>query len=145
MIEFPIILKTVSDALNITKTVASAKTAWEQADLKLKMADVTSALADAKNALTEAQGDLLDKDKEIERLRKAFARTEETVEYRGKHYRKGVDDKPIGRPFCTVCWEEGRLFLLDKDMKGMRGAMKCARCKASFDMLPAFAEPDGAE
>lgn len=145
MIEFPIILKTVGDAIKIAKAVADAKNAWEQADLKLKMADVTSALADAKNALTEAQGDLLDKDKEIERLREAFARTDDTVEYRGKHYRKGADGKPIGMPFCTVCWEEGRLFLLDKDMKGIRGAMKCARCKAGFDMLPAFAELDGAE
>ncbi len=144
MIEFPIILKTVSDAINIARTVADAKNVWQQADLKLKMADVTSALADAKNALTEAQGDLRDMDHEIGRLKQAFARTDDTVEFQGKRYRKGADGKPMGRPFCTVCWEEGRLFLLDKNMSGMRGAMKCVRCKASFDMLPAFAEPDEA-
>ena len=46
----------------------------------------------------------------------------------------------MGMPFCTVCWEGSHLFLLDKDMKGMRGAMKCARCKATFDMLPSFGE-----
>lgn len=140
MIEFPIILKTVSDAISIARAVADAKTVWEQADLKLRMADVTSALADAKNTLTEAQVEMRDKEQEIDRLKQAFTRIDETVEFQGKRYRKGPDDKPMGRPFCTVCWEEGRLFLLDKDMKGMRGAMKCARCKASFDMLPAFAE-----
>jgi hypothetical protein len=112
------------------------------ADLKYKMAEVTSALADAKNALTDAQVELRDKDAEIERLQKAFARTDETVEHRGKYYRKKPDGTPMGRPFCTVCWEQGRLFLLDKDMKGMRGAMKCANCKAQFDMLPEFGEPE---
>ncbi len=145
MIDFPIILKTVGDAIVIAKGVADAKNAWEQADLKYQMADVTSALADAKNALTDARGELLEKDAEIERLRKAFARTDETVEYRGKHYRTTAEGKPMGRPFCTVCWEDGHLFLLDKDVKGIRGAMKCTRCRASFDMLPSFAEADGPE
>ena len=102
-------------------------------------------MMDCKNALTEARSELTDKDREIERLQKAFARTDETVEFRGKHYRKGADGKPKGRPFCTVCWEEGRLFLLDRDIKGVRGAMKCARCKATFDALQAFADDGGTE
>lgn len=143
MIEFAIVLKSLGDAIGVARAVGDTKTVWETADLKLRMADVTSALADAKNALTEARDELRDKDEEIERLKKAFARADETVEVQGKHYRKGIDGKPKGRPFCTVCWEDGRLFLLDKGMKGIRGAMRCQRCKSNFDMLPAFADDNG--
>lgn len=142
MVDIAIVLKSLSEAIKLASTVADAKSTWEQADLKLKMAEVTSALADAKNALTDTQTELREKDQEIGRLKNAFTRAEGTVEYKGKHYRKGPDGKPIGRPFCPVCWEDhGRLFLLDRD-KGTRGAMRCARCKAQFEMLAEFGEPE---
>ena len=102
------------------------------------MAEVTSALADAKIALTDAQLELRDKDAEIERLNKAFARTDETIEFQGKRYRKWPDGKPRGRAFCPVCLEEGHFFLLDPDISLPRGAMKCARCKAEFGYVNEF-------
>jgi hypothetical protein len=140
MIEFAIVLKSIGDAIGLAKAVGEAKAVWETADLKYKMAEVTGALADAKIALTDAQVELRDKDKEIERLRNAFARRDETVEHAGRHYRKGRDGQPTGRAFCPVCWEnEGRLFMVDQG-PGRVGSMVCARCKSEFDYLPSFAE-----
>lgn len=140
MIEIPIVLKTLSDAIGIAKAVAEAKNEWDKADLRLKMADVTTALADAKNAVTEAQMELRDKDREIERLTEAFKRIDETVEFDGKYYRKGADGKSLGRAFCPVCWDQGRPFLLDQNRKAPRGAMRCARCKAEYDLVPQFSD-----
>jgi hypothetical protein len=137
MLDVDVVLKSIGAAIGIAKAVSEAKTEYDLADVRLKMADVTNALADAKVALTDAQLVHRQKDEEIERLKKTFARTDETIEYQGKRYRKGRDGKPRGRAFCTVCWEEGRLFLLDEKDLG-RGSMKCARCKAEFAYVNAF-------
>jgi hypothetical protein len=140
MIEYAIVLKSLGDAITLARAVGEAKTAWETADLKYKMAEVTSALADAKNALTDAQVELRDKDSEIERLTEAFKRIDKTVEFDGKYYRKGPDGKPRGRAFCPVCWDQARPFLLDQNRKAPRGAMKCARCKTEYDLVPQFSD-----
>lgn len=137
MVDVPVVLQSIGAAIGIAKAVAEAKGEWNRADLRLQMAEVTNTLADAKIALTEAQTELYAKDQEIERLKAAFARKDETVEFQGKYFRKGADGKPRGRAFCPVCWDAGRPFLLDRD-KGMRGNMTCARCKSDFNSVGEF-------
>lgn len=131
------ILQTITTSIGIARAVAEAQTEFDRADLKLKMAEVVNALADAKLALTEIRDEQREKDAELARMREAFQRKGETIEYDGRHYRTDADGRPTGRPFCSVCFEQGVLFLLDR-AQGPRGTMSCARCKSVVSYVPEF-------
>src|SRR5260370_11472721 len=139
MLDIDLGLKSIGASIGVAKAVAEAKTEYDLADLRLKMADVMNTLADAKVALTEAQGELRSKDGEIKRLLENFARRDETVEYGGKLYRQTQDGKPKSRPFCPPCATKGTLFLLDHASRH-RFHLKCELCKSDFPNVTAFSE-----
>lgn len=61
----------------------------------------------------------------------------EMVEHLGRHYKKGEDGKPTGRPYCPVCLHEGRQMLLEYHPIA-RAGMHCPRCKSHFERAPRF-------
>jgi predicted nucleic acid-binding Zn-ribbon protein len=87
MIDWPVALSTVSQAIKLVNDLRGIDKQLSQAELKLKIADLTGTLADLKMTLTEARTDASDKDAEISRLKKLQRRLEdETVELYGYRY-----------------------------------------------------------
>jgi chromosome segregation ATPase len=106
VIDWPLAISTVSQAMKLANDLRSIDKELSQAELKLKIADLTSALADLKITLTEARSEATEKDDEIAGLKKLQRRlADDTVELYGYRYRKRTDGKEggAGNPFCDVC------------------------------------------
>jgi predicted nucleic acid-binding Zn-ribbon protein len=98
MIDWPVVLSAVSQAIKLARDLSSIDKEISQADLKLKIADLTETLATIKLAMTEAKTDAAEKDEEIARLKTLQKRVVEgTVEIRGYRYRNRTDGKEGGR------------------------------------------------
>src|SRR5208282_5906708 len=94
MIDWPVALSAVSQAIKLARDLSSIDKEISQADLKLKIADLTETLATIKLAMTEAKTDAAEKDEEIARLKTLQKRVVEgTVEIRGYRYRNRTDGK----------------------------------------------------
>jgi hypothetical protein len=125
-------LSAISTALGIVKTLREIDKGVQEAEFKLKIASVTEALADAKLALVEAQDEVKRHETEASKLRDAVRfRAEDTILSEGFLFRK-VDGKPMGKPFCSVCSDEGRFIHLNRLMTKDGETFQCPRCKANF-------------
>jgi hypothetical protein len=118
MIDWPLALSTVSQAIKFANDLRSIDKDVSQAELKLKIADLTTTLADIKITLTDAKGEAAEKDDEIARLQKLQHRlAEDTVEQYGYRYRKRKDGKenPAGNR-CVMSACRKRVCLLRRLM-----------------------------
>jgi predicted nucleic acid-binding Zn-ribbon protein len=95
VIDWPLALSTVSQALKLANDLRFIDKEVSQAELKLKVADLTTTLADLKITLTDAKSDAADKDEEIDRLKNLQRRlADDTIELYGYRYRKRTDGNP---------------------------------------------------
>lgn len=112
----------------------------EKAELKLKVAELTTTLASVKTTLTEAKAEAAAKDATIAQLKETNRRTkDELIEYKGRLYRKKADgdEKPAGKPYCSVCLQkDGLLFETSIQQPGRRSV--CPSCGSDFGGLPTF-------
>jgi hypothetical protein len=144
MIDWPLALSTVSQAIKFANDLRSIDNEVGQAELKLKVADLTTTLADLKITLTDARNDATEKDDEIARLKKLQHRlAEDTVELYGYRYRKRKDGKEggAGNPMCDVCLQkDGRLietaFVPGKGIQ----ALQCPHCRAVYGGLHTYTD-----
>ena len=128
----------LANALKAVKALSEIDKALSTGELKLKMADLYSSLSEARIALSDAQAELHAKEQEIRRLSGSRANQLETVSHRGFSFGIGADGKPIGRPYCPVCEQEGvRVQLTRANAK----FDICPRCKAPYGGHP-FKLPD---
>lgn len=137
MVDIMSALATASQAMKLAQELRGIDKAVDAADYKLKIADLTSALSDIKLALTDAREEIASQDAEIERLKKQFQRSAETVEVRGYKYKRGDDDKPVGAPFCPVCEQKSGLFF---HLTRIAGKHVCPNCESAHSIMPVFAE-----
>lgn len=134
-------LSAISTALGIVKTIREIDKGVQEADYKLQIANITSALADAKMALVDAQDELREKSVDLEKLRAAAKfLAEETILESGFLFRR-VNDKPAGRPFCSVCRDSGSFIHLNQIYTKDGESYSCPKCKGNFGWnVPRFAE-----
>jgi hypothetical protein len=143
MIDWPLALSTVSQALKLANELRSIDKQIGEAELKLKVADLTTALADLKMTLTDARTEVSDKDAEIERLKKLQRRVQdETIELYGYRYRKRTDGKPpgaAGNPFCDVCLQKEGLLIETTHVHGTGiQQLRCPNCQATYAKLHTY-------
>ncbi len=144
MIDWPLALSTVSQAVRLANDLRSIDKEVSQAELKLKVADLTTTLADLKMTLTEARTEAADKDAEIARLLKLQQRlADDTVEFDGYRYRKRKDGAQggAGNPFCSVCLQKSGLLIETTYVTG-KGitSLQCPNCKATYGGLQTFTD-----
>jgi hypothetical protein len=144
MIDWPLALSTLSQALKAANDLRSIDKEVSQAELKLKVADLTSSLADLKITLTDARAESADKDAEVARLKKLQQRVaDETVELYGYRYRKRTDGKPggAGNPHCSVCLQKHGLLMETSSIPG-RGMLdlQCPNCGAKYSGLHTYTD-----
>jgi hypothetical protein len=142
MIDWPLALSTVSQAIKFANDLRSIDKEVSQAELKLKVADLTTTLADLKMTLTDARNDAAEKDDEIARLKKLQQRLlDDTVELYGHRYRKRNDGKEggAGNPMCDVCLQKDGLLLETAHVPG-KGILtvRCPNCQAVYGSLHTF-------
>jgi hypothetical protein len=134
--EIPALATSVRQAFDLAKGTKAPIDALNDAEAKFKMAEPYSALADAKVVIADAVDAVAAKDKEIERLKAAFRRRDETIELRGFRYRIGAHGNPIGLPFCPRCLEkDGFPILLQRSTVAGR-ALQCPECKQPYHNRP---------
>ncbi|HQS18456.1 hypothetical protein [Reyranella sp.] len=141
MIDFGALLSSTSAAIGIAKAVREVQGEFDRADLKLKMAELTGTLADVKIALVDVRDELAAKDKEIERLKAAFAFKGETVESSGWRFQKARSGQAYGKPFCPKCIEDEARFVLTRQYGGYSEVF-CPHCKTKYPMAQTFLELD---
>lgn len=132
MLDFAALLTSTTAAIGIARAVSEAKGAYDQADLKLKMAEIVGTLADVKLALTDAIGESKSKDEEIERLKKAFAFRGETTEHRGWVHPVTKHGEPYGNPFCPRCIEKDGRFMLLRQVGQGYSNLACPMCSTKY-------------
>jgi len=115
----------VKDLREIDKAVDAAA-------YRLRIAELTSVMADIKLALTDAKDKLALKDAEIDRLKKQFQRSADTVEYNGFKYDKGPDGKPTGSAYCPVCEQKEALFF---HLNRIAVTDTCPNCKTHYKTM----------
>lgn len=125
-------LKMISGATDIAKTLLTAETVVEKAQLQLQMADVIGALASAKLSLLEAQEMVRKSEDEIARLHKA--REEQTILVEGSggfFWKSDGQGRRVGYPCCPSCLaKEARQVQLVRDGAMNRG--RCPICQSHF-------------
>jgi hypothetical protein len=132
-------LTVLGQGLNVLKDLNNVDREWDKAELKLRVAELAGALSRANVSLTEAQTELKQKDDEIASLRAAFREKKGLLEHHGYHYRKRSDNgQPQGRPYCSRCLQDGRLFMTTVSIKSGR-PVTCPQCKADYHGVSGFA------
>jgi hypothetical protein len=145
VIDWPLALSTASQAIKLVNDLRAIDKEVGQAELKLKIAGLTTTLADLKMTLTEARSDALEKDAEVDRLKKLQRRLlDDTIELYGYRYRKRTDGKPpgaAGNPFCDVCFQKEGLLIETSHVHGT-GIMqlRCPNCQATYARLHTYTD-----
>lgn len=125
---FSTILTSIKTATDIAKLIKDSGVSLEQAEIKLKLAELVSALADAKIDIATIQQTLIEKDLQIQEMRKELS-VRERVEYRDPSYWLKCESGEEG-PYCQRCYDaEGKLIRLQG---GEDGAWACRACKTAY-------------
>lgn len=125
------VLYTLRTATQIAKSILSADTAIEKAELKLKIADLMTQLA-------EAQTDVIEIDQQQDEMRKHIAELEKALENKSKvtlngdaYYEIDENHNPTGNPYCLRCWEVDHKLV---HLAFMQGTKYCPSCKRTYDI-----------
>lgn len=127
------VIGSITAAIGLAKELVAVDKAVDQAQWKLKLAELTSALADTKVGVVDLKEEIDSRDKEIERLKLAFAFQGETIKKHNMIYEMQEGGDPVGMPFCPRCLAvDGRYINLTGLEKPGRPA-QCPQCKSDFD------------
>jgi hypothetical protein len=128
----------VTQGLSIAKALRSIEKTYDEATAKAKIAEIIDALTDAKLALAEAKEGLADRDREIERLRAAFAAQGKLVTGPGDYmYKSDAEGRPLGYPTCPKCQAvDGRIVQLKQNIHYHTGQFPV--CESSFRPVTAI-------
>lgn len=134
-------LKLIGVATDVAKTLLTAETIVEKAQLQLQMADVLGALASARVALIEADTAVRERDAEIVRLHQAREEKGDLIEGSGGLFWKsdGKGNK-VGYPCCPSCLvKDGRQVQMVKDGKIRKG--RCPKCGERYESVSYWNPP----
>lgn len=125
-------LKLIGGATEIAKTLLTAETVVEKAQLQLQMAEVMGALASARIALLDADSEVRGRDEEITRLHAARATRQDLVEGGGGYFwRTDGKGHKVGYPCCPTCLvREDRQVPMVRDGALNRG--RCPHCNERY-------------
>ena len=126
-------LAAAGQALTLVKGLIEVNAQLDKAELKARLAEIYTSLADTKIALADAQTALAAKDAEIARLATREREKPQTVSYRGYIFGLNEDGTPIGRPYCPVCEQSGKLIQL---VRATSRHDLCPSCKAPYSDHP---------
>lgn len=140
--DFVLAITSLTKGLEVVKSLNDIDKSFDIASYKIKIAELMNTLADGKIALITAGSEILDKDKEIIRLKDAFKIKNNTTQYDGYSYHCNEGRDPIGRPYCPRCEQIDARLLLLVHAAGPRGNMICPECKAEYSHVSEFAFPE---
>jgi hypothetical protein len=128
--DFQAIASSITGAINIAKALISADTAFDKAELKLKLADLMVSLADARTQVAEMQDQTYRLADELAEAKKqlAFAGT---MKYEAPYYWNVAGGQKDG-PYCATCWD-GRDHLAIRLYQAQRGYWQCHTCKNTVE------------
>ncbi|MEQ1868006.1 MAG: hypothetical protein ABL996_25580 [Micropepsaceae bacterium] len=122
----------VTSALSIAKTLRGIEKTYDEATYKAQLADLINSLTDAKLAMADAKESLVEKDKEIERLKASFESKSTLVPGDGG-YSYLADDKgnAVGYPVCPKCEQvNGRIIQTKEHVS--TGNARCPACSEVY-------------
>jgi len=119
-------------AADIARALRDAQTAFDRADLKLRIAELVDALAETKLSLAEIQEALATKDAEIKRLMDALKLKAQLVRHNDAYYEKDGDGRPVGAPYCSACLETRHQAVHIHQNPAERRQSICPACKSVF-------------
>jgi len=124
------IVATLRGATDIAKALATADSAIEKAELKLRLAEIMTKLALAQTDALEIDLQIIHYHDRIKQLEDAL-RISATVGKDGDAYYELKDGKPSGSPYCLRCWEiDHKLVHLVIDSGNKR---TCPHCNRSYE------------
>lgn len=125
------IIASLRAATDIAKSLATADSAIEKAELKLQLADIMTKLAHAQTDALEIDLQIIHYHDRIKELEDAL-RIKATVGKDGDAYYELKDgNKASGSPYCLRCWEiDHKLVHLIIDTGNKR---TCPHCNRSYD------------
>jgi len=130
--EFAAVAASLKTAMDIGKAMIDAKGAYEQADLRLKIAELMGELATARSALVDAEEASRQQATEIKRLNEALQINGAIVKEGDAYYDVDADGKPTGDAYCMRCWQaDHRLFHLSYPRRTDMPTV-CAKCKSQY-------------
>ena len=127
-------LTALKTAIEITKEIMNASSAFNDAEMRLKFSELYSTLSDAKIELADAQLEMHDLRKKIIELQDKLDSSDEVV-YRENVYWRAhpAEGKPNG-PFCPNCYEGPRKQLTSMSNVdstfSFAGKYKCNTCNS---------------
>lgn len=137
MVDFVTGLQAAASGLSVLRELSKIDSEYDKAALKLKVAELSGALATVQITLAEAQIEAARKDAEITKLRDNFKRKEKMVEHYGYFYRRGVDGKPKGYPYCPRCLDKGVVMMVVETYKP-GNPEQCPECKSEYQGVAVF-------
>ncbi|GLQ87859.1 hypothetical protein [Dyella flagellata] len=131
--EFAAATASLKTAMDIGKAMLDAKGAYEQADLRLKIAELMGELATARGTLADAEDAARQRDAEIKRLNEALQIKSIIVKDGDAYFDIDADGKPTGEAYCMRCWQaDHRLFHLSYPRR-MDHPTVCPQCKTQYN------------
>lgn len=122
-------LESAKAGYDIVKGLMAVKGAYEQVDLKAKIAELAEHLMEARTGLLDAQ-------EEIIRLRAKIGELETAQQFRGKlALKQGVywEEGDTKQPYCTRCFDaDKKAIRLTKHPISHFGTWLCPQCKSGF-------------
>src|SRR6267143_399855 len=122
----------VRTAVDIARILRDAQSAFDRADLKLKIAELVDALGDTKLSLAEVQETLRAKDAEIKRLTEALKLKAQLVRHNDAYYQTDPSGHPVGDPNCSPCSETRHQAVHIHQNPTERRQSVCPACKSVF-------------
>ena len=124
-------IQSLATAISIAKDLREIDKNVDEAAFKLKLADLTESLAEAKLSLVEATDLIVEKDKEIDRLKETFKFCGSTVTKQGFLYEDIGNGTPQAAPFCPRCEKKDGFLILLNQYRGISD-LRCPECKSEY-------------
>jgi len=98
-------LSALNAAFDIAKELKNASSAYNDAEIRLKISELYSALSEARIELADAQTEIHGLNEKIKDLEGKLNSSDEMIYKDGAYYRAvPLENKPNG-PFCPACYE----------------------------------------
>lgn len=137
-------LGSIKTAVDIAQHLRKANNALADAEYKLQLADMLSALAETKMQLTDTKEEIQRLYDTIEELKQFEVAAQNMIADRECYYEKGEDSLPIGRPYCSHCFETQKRAVHIVKTANRRISI-CPLCKTNYSNARTISRTENGE